>query len=506
MSNKNKNAAKKGAAPVKETVENKNVETTQQVADKSVTNKEEKDKKPKEQKPAPSPAPEKQKENKANADKKPAEKSSTQKPKKDKTPTVIAEEVHEGFQPSIPIGKEALEQTKYSSTDAKARLVEYGFHRFVNNQAFKDKYPEQYNAVAQSVDAVWLLAMVDVQNELSERISGGELIAKVSPDQIMPLQEVAGMLGITLATPKVIEAKDGSKQLEIDFSKTEIPEELRNAGGAPKEAPDLDPKKPRTAEELADVLYYLMRDTRNIAVALVNTVEWYRKNRIEQAGTADGKLAVDNKSVEELIKEIFNIIDVTKLGIFRGLGSTVYMYTNMHGSPIAAHALLHAHMSKCGWGEEDIASACKALIQENFRLKTIENKDLQPKDNKAIRAIVENIGNDYIDSIFANAHATVTEENKDKENEIKFEKDKANKILQLVRANYFPSAYKPTDDELRMKIGQIINLYRDPMERLAEYENGNMIGEYPQKKEESDSQTKEEKPATEEKPANEKKN
>ena len=78
-------------------------------------------------------------------------------------------------------------------------------------------------------------------------------------------------------------------------------------------------------------------------------------------------------------------------------------------------------------------------------------------------------------------------------------KKNATKIIQNVRMNFFPEKTTPTDDQLRMVIGQVINLYRDPMDRLAEYEVAKDIvvsGEYP---------VTEQKPAEEEKPA-EKKN
>lgn len=409
------------------------------------------------------------------------EKKPTQKKeKKEHIPTIIPDESEN--KPSIAITKKSNIDTpiQQSSVDAKAKLVEYGYHRFVNNQEMKDKYPEQYAACVKNVDMVWLLAMIDTQKELEQRVASGEFVVRVDTKDLMPLQEVASMLGIELATSKALPCNPTDTQLEIDFSKSNIPETLKNEDNVVN-IPDLDPKKPRTAEELATVLNYLIRADRNIATSLVNTVEWYRTNRIEQAISADSKLAVDAKSVEELINEIFNIIDVSKLGIFKGLGSTVYMYTKLHNSPVAAHSLLHKHMSKCGWSEADIASACKALVQENFRLKNLENKDSNPLDDEAIKAIMSNIGESYINKVFDYAHMQIdnTTENK---NEAEVNKAWANRLIQIVRQSYFAPNYKPSDDELHMKIGQIINLYRDPMDRLEAYRDTEVVGEYPQTK------------------------
>lgn len=519
MSSK-KNAAKKAAADaakiaakestkVETKVENKKEEKANapQVAAPAATAK--KEEAPK----APAPTPkkeEKKQEPKAEAktsDKQTAQKGTAQqeKPKaKSKVPTVIAEEVDAtalGRQLGIPI--DGAVKSSQSSTDAKAMLVNYGYQRFINNKEFKEQYPEKYAQTAQAIDAVWLLAMVEVKNEFAERTDRGEFIVQISPDQIIPLNEVAEMMGIKLAAPKAIEGPNGEKQLAIDFGKSETPEELKdkhtaNMGGAAPEVPELDIEKISTDEQIKAALEYLIRKDRNIAVNLVNTVEWYRTLRITKEQNTDKRLKLDDRSVFDWITEIFSIIEPS--GLFNGLGKAVYMYTAQHQSPIVAHSLLRTHMKPMGWNDEQVMQAAKALIQERFRLKQKENPELKVTEDKALQALVNNLGNDYITKVLHDYHIIISsDEDPKKKIDLEEAKKNATKIIQNVRMNFFPEKTTPTDDQLRMVIGQVINLYRDPMDRLAEYEVAKDIvvsGEY---------SVTEQKPAEEEKPA-EKKN
>ena len=129
-------------------------------------------------------------------------------------------------------------------------------------------------------------------------------------------------------------------------------------------------------------------------------------------------------------------------------------------------------MSKAGWSEEQIASTLKALIRENFRYKLKDDNKLKPTEDKALNAIVGNLGAEYIDKIFADyniSNETIAGAEESKKSELENNRLTARKVLGILRTNYFPKEHKPTDAELRMVVGQIINLYRNPADRLAEY-------------------------------------
>lgn len=461
---------KKNEDPKPEVKENKKAaETTAQVADKSVTDKKE------EKKPSPK------------ADKKPK--------KEEKVPTFIPEEVDQnadkggnkkalerasnliGGINAIPVGSSS------SSLDGKAMLAYVMHERYGKNEELRKHYPELHQDLCRNIDVVVLLAMVDVRQDLLNRGETGQLKLNVSPDQIMPLQGMANMLGIELAPAKALPGGDGS-QLEIDFTESKVPEELtKDAGKKVEEKPELDPKKIETEDDVKKALEFLLRSEKNVATALVNTVEWYRTMRMTKEENAEAKLAMDDKSVEDWMKEIFSITE--PISLIKGLGRTVYLYTSQLGSPVFAHSLLHNYISKTGWSEEQIASVLKTLIQENFRLKLKDDENAKPEEDKALRAIIGNLGTDYINSLFENANMNLDGVAEDKKTELENIQKDAKKVLGAVRTNYFSKDHVPTNEELRMCIGQIINLYRDPASRLAEYCQNSItspeVSEYPEK-------------------------
>lgn len=409
-----------------------------------------------------------------------------QKPKKDKTPTVIAEEVSAEEAINVLTKSVGTSSTASgTSTDALAMLSYVGHQRFTNNEELKKNYPEYYSAINQSINAVWFLGMLGVQQEMAAMNAEGKLRLLVSPEQIMPIQEMAKMFGVELAPAKALpDLKDG--QLAIDFTpggETKVPEELKDRVPL-KEDPELDPKKVgKDPEKIKDALEFLIRKDRNIAISLVNTIEWYRILCIENAESADKKLELDNRSISDWMEEIFTI--APPKGILTGLGRSVYLYTKTQGSPVSAHCLLHGQLKDL-WSEEQIASALKVLLKENFRYNLESSKDTEkeevknPVDDKAIQATIGSLGISYVDKLFADLDVDINPDDKDK-HEKELRKKEARKIISLVRANYYPGKIEPTREHYRFAVGKIINWYRSPMDRLAEFEGDIPVltGEYP---------------------------
>lgn len=426
------------------------------------------------------------------------------KAKEEKIPTIIPENVDDSKGSSekkaieratslvngvtgagIPVGSTS------SSPDGKAMLAFVMQQRYANNEELKKHYPELYEDINRNIDVVTLLALVDIRQDLFNRGERGELELVSDADNILRLQSMAELLGIKLAPARALpNKKDG--QMAIDFAKAEVPEELSKDAGkqTEKKVPELDPNKVKTAEQLAEALSHLTTNSQNIPTNIVNAVEWYRNYCILNADTADKKLEMDDKTTADWLNEIFSIVQPQSL--LKGLGRAVYLYTSQTGSPCMAHAILHPYLTKAGWSEEQVASTLKALIQENFRYKLAndETKELKATDDKALQALVGIQGNDYIDNLLANFALDLKTVKEEEKNEMENVKKLATMTVSTVRKNYFPKDKVPTSDELRMAIGRIINLYRDPADRLAEYCQDYIItpkeGEYPEKKTSSD--------------------
>lgn len=462
-----------------ETKENKKEEKKPQVAAQTVTDKEQKG------------------ETKEQKEQKKEQKSGTQKQKKDKTPTIIPEEVTED-KPKVSPEEKALKRatslvsgitgagipvgSTASSVDGKAMLAFVMQQRYANNEELAKRYPEVYADINRTIDVVNLLALVDIRQDLFNRGERGELQLMIDANQLMPLQGMAEMLGIKLAPAKALPGGDGS-QLSIDFNKSEVPTELTEDAGKTIKAPELDPNKITTDEEIDAALTYLISKERNVATNIVNTVEWYRTLRGLKETNADKKLALDEMTVGDWMNEIFSRINPVSL--LKGLGSSVYVYTSQTGSPCMAHSVLHNHLTKAGWSEEQVAETVRALINENFRLKQKDNKDLKPESDKAITALISNLGEEYIDKLFADWSLDLTGVEESKKNQLENDRKIARMVIGSIKTNFFGKDESPKPDELRLKVGQIINLYRDPASRLAAYCQSSITAptekEYPEK-------------------------
>lgn len=423
-------------------------------------------------------------------------KKSEKKPKKEHTPTFIPEEVDDdtvldgnknalkrasnliaGAGKQIPIGSDD------SSLNGKSMLAYVMWEKYGKNKTLADTYPELYADLMNSIDVVVLLGLVDVRQELLSKNEKGELNIIGSPEQILRLQTMSEMLGIKLAPVKALPASgNATQQMSLDFAKSEVPEELKQEDRE-EEVPELDPEKVDEAG-MIKALKYLSTKEKNVATNIVNTVEWYRKYRITKAANAEDKLKLDDFTVADWLNEIFLIIPIP--AILNGLGRSVYLYTSQTSSPCMAHALLHAHMSKAGWSEEQIASVLKALVNENFRYKLKDDDKLKASDDKALNALLGTIGNDYIDKLFEDYEIDLKSVEESKKNEMEDRKKKACMVISTVCRSYFDENTTPVKDDLRMAIGRIINMYRDPADRLAEYCQDTVItpkeGEYPEKK------------------------
>lgn len=467
------------------TKEKGNAEATQQVAAPAATEKE---------KATTSPKKEEKQQTQTKTDKQTAQKDTAQqqKSKKEKIPTVIAEDASEEAMRTLTKSVGTSISSSSSSTDAKAMLAFVGHQRFTNNEDLKKNFPEQYNAINQAINAVWFLGMIGVQQEMMGMQAEGKLQLVVSPEQVMPLQEMANMFGVKLAAPKALPGSvDGQLAIPFSAQETIIPEELKDPKLAKKlEVPELDIEKVGSDHEMiCSALEYLLRKNRNLVISLIETVEWYQKLCINNESSADTKLALNNREINEWIDEIFHLVPVN--GLLKGLGRSVYLYTKNEGSPVSAHCLLHGQLPNCP--EDDVVRILRVLVQENFRYNLEEKIDAKgnvlktekvenPTDDKAVQASIGVLGVEYVNTLMSDYSASVPEGATEEQlEEIKEKRNRARKILSLVRANYYPGKVEPTTEQLRFAVGKIINCYRSPMEQIAEFEGPLpvLVGEYP---------------------------
>lgn len=384
-----------------------------------------------------------------------SENKETRKPKntsKKDVAEVIPEEVQNNeltkVLSKVPIGSQA------SSFDAKANLAFVMNDRYAHNKELAERYPEFYESMSHNIDVVTVLALVDLQNELRAKNERGEIKLTIAPEQVIQLNEAANLLGITLESPKALPgAKDG--QLSLNFAPEQVPEELKEEKKPTTNEVNLDPTKITSDEELNNALEHILKKGSNVVENIIDMVEFYRTYCLTKEENANKKLEIDNKTSGELIDEIFNRIKTTP--IFNGFGGAMYNSTYTTGSPVRAHCCTFINASKKGWSEQQTADLVKAFITGKYKLK-VQAKETSdnPNDNKAVNAIIGALGTEYIDKIFS-----------DLSSEDKQVSAEAKGIVGIVKSTFFREM-TPSTDDVRIKLGQIINLYRDPLDRIAE--------------------------------------
>lgn len=444
---KNKNAAKTAKkeeknAPV---VENKNavVAASEKPADTAKAEETKEVKKPEVEDTA-------KKEETASANKE-TKKQKSPSTKKD-IAVVIPEEAKDNeltkVLSKVPIGAQS------SSFDAKANLAFVMNDRYAHNKELAERYPEFYEAMSHNIDVVTVLALVDLQNELRSKNERGEIKLTIAPEQVIQLNEAANLLGITLESPKALPGATNG-QLSLNFAPEQVPEELKEEKKPTTNEVNLDPTKITSDEELNDALTHILKKGSNVVENIIDMVEFYRTYCLTKEENANKKLEIDGKTSGELIDEIFNRIKTTP--IFNGFGGAMYNSTYTSGSPVRAHCCTFINASKKGWSEQQTADLVKAFITGKYKLK-VQAKETSdnPNENKAVNAIIGALGAEYVDKIF-----------NDLSNEDKQISAEAKGIVGIVKSTFF-RGMTPSVDDVRIKIGQIINLYRDPLDRIAE--------------------------------------
>lgn len=426
-------------------------------------------------KPAPAPVVEPKKEEKPK-DKPAAQKKGKPTPKE--APIVEVEVVEDGDKALLKKEKQlanTFASSKTFSPDAKAQLAYVIQKRYGENTDLQQQQPNLCAAMLENLDVVMVLSMVDLRNELVAREASGELELQGSPDTIIHFKELCATLGIKVTPVKALPSPSNENQLKINFKDAEIPDELKvekrsDTVVTEEVVPELDPEKVSTEELLKEALNYLLSKSsqkRNIAESIYNTVEWFKDYATKKEKDAGKKAELEKRTVGVWLEDIFSHVSPTL--IFRGLGSTLYHYCSQMGSPVMSHCILHRHLAPLGWSEDQIAETLKVLIQKKFQLKQEEKPEIQESEDKAIMALMNSKDANYINDIL---------------------KDKTNKDSELgavpivtnIRSCYFESPQKVTDDMIRMKLGQILNLYRDPMNRMEEFAADMLApneGEYP---------------------------
>ena len=362
------------------------------------------------------------------------------------------------------------------STDSKVQLATLMQRRYIDNDTAKTTYGETFiNEMDGAIDALTVMALLEIRDEAVERGADMNIVLK-NGNTLLQLDKACEMFGITLPKVKALPGSDG--QQSLNFKDAEVAPEIEKIVKDERTAkrdyienaiPELDPSKMTDEHQLTEAIQYKMRSKQNIIASLIDTIEWLRAYRNFKATTAEQKLAFEDYSVGDWVKEILSITKPTLL--MCGIGRAVYLNTIQDKTPLGAHCIIHKHvMDKNGkaiFNDEQIASLLIALLKANASFAISSDpekyKGKTISDDNALRTVMSGSPS-LVDSIMSQKEPL----------------DK--KLYSMVRKNYYGEA-EPTaelTDKVRNKIGSLLNLYLPIMERMTEFTNDNVeITEYP---------------------------
>lgn len=384
--------------------------------------------------------------------------------KAENTPVVEVEDAgNTGITLTTSAGKSMRDGASKMSPDAKVNLACLMQKRYIDNPDASMKYPQAFLDEADNlIDNIALLAILDIREDCIER--GLDLNTTVNSARLLNMTEACKMLGITLPKPKLL--SDGQQQLNfvdatVDANIEKVVKEDRQARKRIEEKiPVLDPSKITTEEEVIAALEYQLRLTQNGTKNIIATIDWLRDYTLFKTTKSEEKPALKLEPMSYWIDEIFKRVKPTM--ILTGIGRSIYTNIACDGNPLCGHAIIHNQAMKENregmLTEVQIAEFVTALLKHNALFVLNEEsekmKDKTIIDDRAMQALLK--GNEtLIDGVMSQKEPV----------------DK--KIYNMIRNAYFPAGagiiYVDFDEQIRTKLGQILNLYLPISERMERY-------------------------------------
>lgn len=389
------------------------------------------------------------------------------------------------------------------SLDGQVRLLDLASRRFVENPNAEGKYGKEF---VDSMDRLTAAGIVAVFADVAANDTS-QFAYVINKSCYPALVSAANSIGVTLPDVKLLAApvdKNGTvnenavvvktDQIKVsEETKTQAKEEKNIAEQGAAGKLELDPEKVAHMgeEDLNKALKFILIDNlkknKSPKNALIETVEFMQKYRLELANQAENAGEARQKAFErsmyEILKDAFEHVKPTIH--LKGIGVGMHAIMTETGSVLPAFLILRGHMTDKGkdkpdWDDQSIADATRALIEiiANDRIENakalLETLDPKEKDAKARKAGYEREIKDNENIL--NELSNVSFDFLDKDNE---DVHKAfGRILQQyykdVDVNERP-LYENLEANLRMQGGIILNLFRAPGNKHQNYDETNLL-------------------------------
>lgn len=390
------------------------------------------------------------------------------------------------------------------SMDGQVRLLDLTRRQFIEDPNAEGKYGK---TVIDTMDRVVAAGIVAVWADVS--VNDNSTLAYVVKKSCYPqLMAAAKEIGVTLPDVKLLAApvdpstgEANENQVVVKTDQIQVSEETKKQAKEEKKIAEqgaagkleLDPEKVAHMgeEDLNKALKFILIDNlkknKSPKNALIETVEFMQKYRLELANQAENAGEARQKAFErsmyEILMDAFKYVKPTIH--LKGIGVGMHTIMTETGSVLPAFLILRNHMTdkdkdKPDWDDQSIADATRALIEmiANDRIENakalLEALDPKEKDAEARKASYEREIKDNENIL--NELSNVSFDFLDKDNE------DVHKAFGRILEQYYKDVdvkerplYENLEANLKMQGGIILNLFRAPGNKHQNYDETNLL-------------------------------
>lgn len=381
------------------------------------------------------------------------------------------------------------------SPDSKVRLLDLARRTFVEESRPYLQFPQQTQVTVNRIVAVGILCTM-----ADHVVAGDDQFAAVMQQQgYNALVSAAKDLGFKLPDIKALPAA-ANGEVTLTAANVEVPEETKETLKKEQEtrkgeAPELDPEKITSEEDLKKALEYMFAQRSNKLVdTLVNGVDFMKKFRLHEASLAENaeeaKAKFENYNSGNWLDDLFSYVkpSVFFTGIGRGMASVIAAEKDpIHAFCIFRDAIKDKQTNEPVIDDQEIAYCVKSIVKWVCNCNIESNKKaidaLDKKKNakeianceasvKYYNEIIEYLTNPTtanIDVMIENmgskfdAGGVLTQECQD-----------ANRMFNVICKTYYGKQLSTTDyKNIAINVqnygGKIVNLFCDAGSKVVKY-------------------------------------
>lgn len=387
------------------------------------------------------------------------------------------------------------------SPDGQVRLLDLARRTFVEETDPDFQFPKAVSVQVNRIVAAGILcAMAD------HAANGEDSFAVVLHTQAYPsLAKAAEDLGFKLPDIKALPAASGSDTVTLEAKEVKVPKETKEALKKEKEirekeAPELDPTKITSKEDVTKALEYIfVANKKRIPTMLTTAIEFMKGFRLHEASLAENadeaKARFENYNSGDWLDDIFEHFQpsVFFAGIGRGMASVAASEKSpLHAFIIFRDAIKDKETGVPAFSDQEIAYCVKSIVKWVCNVNISSNEKAisgldEKKNAKEIDACKKQIAyyNDvleYITNPSGEEIETLLENigtKYDAGGTLTSECQKANSIFNKVCSSYYGKKlayqdYKNLDVNIQQYAGCIINLFRAASSQLNNYSLSNI--------------------------------